>query len=82
MVCSSVDRTGMGKPDGGHSVRAEQAYEEVLDAVWESIECSRLSKGAASKPYFIKGYVETARASTQTIPRIWLQQSRCSKDVV
>jgi len=52
----------MGKPDGDHPVRAEQAYMEVLDAVWQSIEDG--SKGAASTPYLYensisRGYVET-----------------------
>jgi len=28
----SVEQLGMGKPDGDHQVRAEQAYMEVLDA--------------------------------------------------
>jgi len=46
--CPLVDYSGMGKPGGDHLVRAEQAYVEVLDAVWQSVEGS--SKGAASTP--------------------------------
>jgi len=55
----------MGKPDRDHPVRAEQAYMEVLDAVWQSIEDA--VKGAASTPYISRGYVETMWASTQTV---------------
>jgi len=36
--CPSVE---MDKPDGDHEMRAEQAYMEVLDAVWQSIEDGR-----------------------------------------
>jgi len=34
--CPSVEHLGMGKPDRDHPVRAEQAYMEALDAVWQS----------------------------------------------
>jgi len=64
--CSLVNHPGMGTPGGGHLVRAEQAYAEVLDAIWHSIEGS--SNGAASTPYLLKGYIETRWAPTQAIP--------------
>jgi len=56
-VCPSVEQLGMGKPDGEHPVRAEQAYVEVLNAVWQWIEGG--SKGAASMPYVTRvlGYM-------------------------
>jgi len=61
--CPSVE---MGTPDGDHPMGAEQAYMEVLDAVWQSIEDG--NKGAASMSYVSRGYVETMWASTQNIP--------------
>jgi len=56
----------MGKPDGDHPTGAKQAYMEVLDAVWQSIEDG--NKGAASMPYIDRGYVEAMWASTQIVP--------------
>ena len=56
--CGTVDRTSVGKPGGN--------YENVLDAVWRSIERSNEHK--ASSSYFIRNYENTTWARSQTIP--------------
>jgi hypothetical protein len=64
----TVNRTAMGRPSEDYKERAEQAYSEVLDAVWKSME--KGPDGKASKPYFTRRYEVTSWATSSAIPSV------------